>query len=81
MAVPTKPIITPNICRLVEAILNTAKPNKIVLSGTKELSIEATALSISVSAIAKKKAGKKDPKNPDKISHFHLSLGIVFSLL
>ena len=58
-------MITPKICRLVDAILNTANPNKMVLRGTNEFKIEATALSISVSAIAKKKAGKKVPKKPE----------------
>ena len=61
MAVPTKPTITPKIWRFVDAILNTAKPNRIVFKGTKEFSIEATALSISVSAIAKKKGWNKRP--------------------
>jgi len=66
---------------LLEAILKTAKPSKIVFKGTKEFNTEATALSISVSAMAKKKAGKKDPKNPERKSHFHLFLVIVFRLL
>ncbi|GAA4242033.1 hypothetical protein GCM10022292_10800 [Winogradskyella damuponensis] len=74
-------MITPETCRFVEVILNTANPNKIVFKGTKEFNIEATALSISVSAMAKKKAGIKEPKRPERRSHFHFDLGIVLSLL
>jgi hypothetical protein len=59
-------------------MLKTANPSIIVFNGTKEFNIDATALSISVSAIAKKKAGKKDPNSPDKRSHFHLDLGMLF---
>lgn len=80
MAVPIKPMMTPRICRFVDAILNIAKPNNIVFKGTKEFNIEATALSISVSAIAKKKAGIKDPSNPEINSHFHFVFGICLSL-
>ena len=71
MAVPINPIITPITWRLVEVILNTANPSKIVFKGTRELRIDVTALSISVSAIAKKKAGIKDPSRPDINNHFH----------
>lgn len=73
-----KPTITPIIWRLVEAILKMAKPNMMVLRGTNEFSIEATALSISVSAIAKKKAGKKEPRRPERSNHFHFDLGTFF---
>lgn len=78
MAVPINPTITPIICRFVDTILKTAKPRIIVFKGTNEFKIEATALSISVSAIAKKKAGKKEPSKPDKRSHFHLDFGTCF---
>ena len=81
MAVPVNPIITPNTWRLVDAILNIAKPNKIVFKGTSEFKIEVTALSISVSAIAKKNAGIKEPKSPESKSHFHFDFGIALSLL
>lgn len=80
-AVPINPIITPITWRLVDAILNTAKPSKTVFNGTNEFIIEATALSISVSAKAKKKEGKKDPKNPEIASHFHSVAVIDFNLV
>lgn len=80
MAVPTKPMMTPMTCRFVDAILKTAKPNRIVFRGTKEFNIEATALSISVSAIAKKNAGKNEPNRPEINNHFHLDFGMAFSL-
>ena len=79
MEVPIKPIMTPKTCRFVEAILKTAKPNNMVFSGTREFKMDATALSISVSAIAKKKAGKKEPKNPEMHNHFHLDFGMSFN--
>lgn len=69
-AVPIKPIITPMVCRFVVVILNKAKPSKIVFKGVNEFKIEATALSISVSAMAKKNAKKNAPKNPEIINHF-----------
>lgn len=71
MDVPIKPTTTPNICLLVDAILKIEKPNKMVLSGTKEFNTETTALSICVSAMAKKNAGIKEPKTPEIASHFH----------
>src|SRR5690606_3765479 len=71
IAVPIKPIITPKTCLLVEATLKTAKPKRMVFKGTKEFKIDATALSIAVSAMANKNAGKKDPKNPESAIHFH----------
>lgn len=69
-SVPNNPIKTPKTCRFVDFNLKTKKPKTIVLSGTNEFNIEATALSISVSAKANKKAGKKVPKSPVKITHF-----------
>ena len=48
--VPANPIITPIICLREENILKAKKPNTIVFIGTIEFSIEAIALSISVSA-------------------------------
>jgi len=81
IAVPIKPIITPKICLFVEVILKTAKPIKMVLSGTKEFKTDTTALSISVSAIAKKNAGIKEPKKPEIIIHFQSFFLIVFIVL
>lgn len=81
IAVPIKPTTTPNICRFVEAILKIAKPNKIVFKGTKEFKTETTALSISVSAIAKKKAGINEPKTPEIISHFQSEVLMVLTVL
>lgn len=49
--------------------------------GTIELSIDAMALSISVSAIAKRNAGRNDPKNPDRANHFQSDLEMVLSRL
>jgi hypothetical protein len=49
--------------------LNAKNPNKIVFIGTIEFNIDAIALSISVSAKANRKAGKKVPKKPDKAIH------------
>ena len=54
-----------------------AKPNKMVFNGVSEFKIEATALSISVSAKAKKKAGKKVPSKPEMITHFQSFLLMV----
>ena len=79
--VPTNPIITPISCLLVEVILKTAKPSKIAFKGTKEFKTETTALSISVSAIAKKKEGINEPKTPDIVSHFQSVGFIVFMVL
>ncbi|GAA3595214.1 hypothetical protein GCM10022396_10410 [Flavivirga amylovorans] len=81
IAVPINPTITPSIWRFVDVILKTAKPNKIVFKGTNEFKIETTALSISVSAIAKKKAGIKDPKTPVIIIHFQSGFLIVLMVL
>ena len=50
-----------------------------VFKGTNEFKIEAIALSISVSAIAKKKAGKKEPNNPEMIIHFQCSFFLVLN--
>jgi hypothetical protein len=55
-----------------------ANPNKMVFKGVSEFKIDATELSISVSAKANKNTGKKVPKNPEITNHFHLTLGIVF---
>ena len=43
--------------------------------------MEATALSIWVSAYANKKAGKKVPTKADKDIHLHFLIGIVLILL
>lgn len=73
--------MTPKTCRLVDVILKTANPNKMVFKGVSEFKIEITALSISVPAMANKNAGKKEPKKPDIASHFHSFFEIEFSLL
>ena len=65
----------------LEAILKIAAPIKTVFRGTNEFNIDVIALSISVSAIANRKAGKKEPKNPEMIIHFHLVLSIFFKPL
>ena len=62
-------------------ILKAKKPKTIVLIGTIEFNIEAIALSISVSAYANKKAGKKVPNNPDTAIHLSVFLGKDFKLL
>jgi uncharacterized phosphosugar-binding protein len=51
-----------------------------VFKGTIEFIIEATALSISFSAKANKKAGKKLPKKADIVIHFHSNLVIFDNL-
>jgi len=43
--------------------------------------MDATALSISVSAKANKKAGKKVPRNPERIIHFIVVLESFLRLL
>tara|TARA_S200000501_G_C20815874_1_gene740531 strand:+ start:1351 stop:1656 length:306 start_codon:yes stop_codon:yes gene_type:complete len=48
-----------------------------VFKGTIELIIDATELSISVSANANRKAGKKLPKNAEMVIHFHSNFFIV----
>ncbi|GGD22607.1 hypothetical protein GCM10011368_25830 [Hyunsoonleella pacifica] len=52
-----------------------------VFNGTSEFKIEAMELSISVSAKANRKAGKKVPKSPVKITHFHSFNFIDFTRL
>lgn len=79
--VPINPIITPIIWLLDENILNAIKPRIIVLIGTIEFRIDATALSISVSAKANKKAGKNVPKNPEIAIHFNVVLESSFNPL
>ena len=74
---PKKPIRTPIICLLVDWILKIIIPRTRVFSGTIELIIEATELSISFSAKAKRKAGKKLPKNAEIVIHFHSNFLIV----
>ena len=59
-------MMTPNICRLVEAILKIANPINKVLKGVNEFNMEATELSISVSAMANKNAGKNEPNKTGK---------------
>ena len=78
--VPIKPTITPIICFFDEAILNTIAPIITVLRGTNEFKTEATELSISVSAKAKRKAGKKLPRKAEIIIHFHSFLVITFKV-
>ena len=52
-----------------------------VFNGTNEFSMDATALSISVSAMANKKAGIKEPNIPVSAIHFHCFISISFTLL
>ena len=66
---------------MVDLIPNNTKPIIIVFNGTIEFSIEATELSISCSAKANKKAGKKLPTNAEIIIHFHCLKVISFNLL
>ncbi len=47
-----------------------------MFNGTIEFNIEATELSICVSAKAKRKAGKKLPKKAEIIIHFHSNIFI-----
>lgn len=79
--VPAKPMTTPIICLREENILKAKKPNMIVFIGTIEFNIEAIALSISVSAYAKRKAGKKVPNNPEMAIHFKEVLDNFLKLL
>jgi uncharacterized phosphosugar-binding protein len=65
---------------LVDRILNNTIPIITVFKGTIEFIIEATALSISFSAKANKKAGKKLPKKADIVIHFHSNLVIFDNL-
>ena len=69
------------ICLLVDLIPNNTKPIIIVFNGTIEFNIEATELSISCSAKANKKAGKKLPTKAEIIIHFHCLKVISFNLL
>ena len=55
---------------IITALASVIKPFEL----TNEFNIDATALSISVSAIANKKAGKKEPINPESPIHFHWRL-------
>ena len=52
-----------------------------VLRGTSEFKMEVMALSISVSAMANKNAGKNDPKKPEIAIHFHCGFLMFFRLL
>jgi hypothetical protein len=52
-----------------------------VFSGVKEFSIDVTELSISVCAIAKRKAGIKVPNIEVIAINFHFSFGIFDKLL
>lgn len=79
--VPNNPIKTPKTCRLVDFNLKTKKPKTIVFNGTREFKIEATALSISVSAKANRNDGKKVPNSPVKITHFQSLKAIDFTRL
>ena len=74
---PKKPIRTPIICLLVDWILKIIIPRIRVFSGTIEFIIEATELSISFSANAKRNAGKKLPKKAEIVIHFHSNFLIV----
>ena len=51
-----------------------------MFKGTIEFITDATALSISFSAKANKKAGKKLPKKADIVIHFHSTLLIFDNL-
>lgn len=75
---PINPITTPNHFSLLAVSWKNATPSKIVLSGVKELSIAAKELSIRVSAIQNKNAGKKEPSQPERITVPLFSFGIAF---
>ena len=49
-----------------------------MFNGTSEFKTDAIELSISVSAKAKRKAGKKLPRKAEIIIHFHSFLDIIF---
>ena len=61
-----------------KTILNSTAPNTKVTIGVVEFKIEATALSIWVSAKANKKAGIKVPKKAEIVIHFHCCFLIFF---
>ena len=69
--VPASPTKTPITLFLVRIALKNQKPKTMVSKGTVAFNIEAMALSISVSAKAKKYTGKKEPNNPEMVIHFH----------
>lgn len=69
--VPSRPIITPVILFWVTTARKKAAPTIKVNKGVVAFSMEAMALSISVSAKAKKYTGKNEPRNPEITIHFH----------
>ena len=69
--VPRRPMITPVILFCVTTARKNAAPTISVNNGVVAFNIEAMALSISVSAKAKKYTGKNDPRDPEITIHFH----------
>ncbi|CAI8315904.1 MAG: Uncharacterised protein [Flavobacteriaceae bacterium] len=70
--------MTPINWFLENTILNNTAPKIKVTIGVVEFKIEATALSIWVSAKANRNAGIKVPRNPDTTIHFHSCFRIFF---
>ena len=78
---PAKPIVTPNIFLGSAFNSKNKMPTVMVNNGVNAFNIPASELSIFVSAIQNKNAGKKLPINPDKITSPTLPFGICLMAL
>ncbi len=65
------PSKTPRYCGVIRRVAKSAIPTNTVNIGVSELRMAATDESICRCAKAKKKEGKKVPKKPVTINHFH----------